>query len=98
MNRLTIAIEAPVEVGLRASQSRIAACPDVPPIPTPTLTQMPKEIHQDVAEAEFGTFPVRMNRCRYRDRQSLANDRAPMLPARLAGAVQSLCSVARCFA
>jgi pseudomonalisin len=37
-----------------------------------------------------GTFQVRMNRYRHREREALANDRAPMLPARFAGAVQAL--------
>lgn len=37
-----------------------------------------------------GTFQVRMNQYLRHDRQALANDRAPLLPARFAGAVQSL--------
>ena len=36
------------------------------------------------------TFEVRMNRYRRGEREALANDRAPMLPARFASAVQSL--------
>ena len=42
-----------------------------------------------VRQAE-GTFEVRMNRYQHRDRQALATDRAPVLPARFAGTVQSL--------
>jgi pseudomonalisin len=37
-----------------------------------------------------GAFQVRMNRYRHREREALANDRAPELPSRFAGAVQSL--------
>jgi subtilase family serine protease len=37
-----------------------------------------------------GTFQVHMNRYRHNERQALANDRAPTLPTRFAGAVQSL--------
>lgn len=37
-----------------------------------------------------GTFQVRMNQYRHHERQAVANDRAPVVPARFAAAVQSL--------